>query len=132
MSSYSDSELPTDDSICSQIICQQADKLTRMSMLGDLAQEQEEEDQRVREEDARCVMDAEEVVWVANARAAWKATKKAKCKACELDSEESPPRKKKAQVQANGAGNLVALMVEANEGMELPEVPWKQCMFCLI
>ena len=54
-------------------------------------QEQQQEDQRVREEDARCVMDAEEVAQAADARAAWKAAKKAKCKACELDSEESPP-----------------------------------------
>ena len=32
------------------------DKLARMSTLGDLAQEQQEED-------ARCIMDAEEVAW---------------------------------------------------------------------
>ena len=60
-----------------------------MSMLGDFAQDQREEDQRAREKDARRVMDAEEVVRAADARAAQKAAKKAKCKACELDSEES-------------------------------------------
>ena len=70
MSSYSDSEPPADDSIRSQIICQQADKLARMSVLGDLAQEQREEDRRGRDEDARRVIDAEEVVQVAEARAA--------------------------------------------------------------
>ena len=91
MSSYSDSKSLADDSICGRIICQQADKLARMSMLGDLAQEQWEKDQRAREEDARCVMDAEEVVWAVDARAAQKAAKKAKQKARELDSEESPP-----------------------------------------
>ena len=40
-------------------------------------------------------MDAE-VAQVVDARAMWKAAKKAKRKAWELDSEESPPRKKKA------------------------------------
>ena len=40
-----------------------------MSMLGDFVQEQWEEDQRAREEDTRCIMDAEEVPWVADARA---------------------------------------------------------------
>ena len=44
------------------------DKLAKMSALGDLAQEQWEEDRRVREEDARCVVDAEEVVRAADAR----------------------------------------------------------------
>ena len=44
MSSYSDSEPPADDSIRGRIIRQQADKLARMSALGDLAQEQCEED----------------------------------------------------------------------------------------
>ena len=110
MSSYSDSESLADDSIHGRIICQQADKLARMSALGDLAQEQWEEDRRAREEDTRRVMDAEEVAWAADARAARKATKKAKRKVQELDSEESPPRKKKAQVQANGAGASVVLM----------------------
>ena len=61
MSSYSDSESLADDSIHSRIIRQQADKLARMSALGDLAQEQWEKDQRAREEDTRHVMDAEEV-----------------------------------------------------------------------
>ena len=67
------------------------DKLARMSALGDLAQEQHEEDRRGRDEDARRVIDAEEVAWAAEARAAQKATKKAKRKAREHNSEESPP-----------------------------------------
>ena len=78
MSSYSDSEPPTNDSIHGRIIRQQADKLARMSALGDLVQEQREEDRRGRDEDARRVIDAEEVAWAARARAARKATKKAK------------------------------------------------------
>ena len=69
MSSYSDSEPPADDSIRGRIIRQQADKLARMSALGDLAQEQREEDRRGRDEDARRVMEAEEVAWAAEARA---------------------------------------------------------------
>ena len=69
MLSYSDSKPPTDDSICGRIICQQVDKLARMSTMGDLAQEQREEDRRGRDEDARRVIDAEEVVWAADARA---------------------------------------------------------------
>ena len=78
MSSYSNSEPPADNSIHGRIICQQADKLARMSALGDLVQEQCEEDQRGRDEDARCVIDAEEVAWAAEARAMQKAAKKAK------------------------------------------------------
>ena len=78
MSSYSDSEPPANNSICGRIIHQQVDKLARMSVLGDLAQEQREEDRRGRDEDARRIIDAEEVVWAAEARAARKATKKAK------------------------------------------------------
>ena len=81
MSSHSDSEPPADDSICSQIISQQADKLARMSALGDLAQEQWEEDRRGRDEDARRIIDAEEVARAAEARAVRKAAKKAKRKA---------------------------------------------------
>ena len=73
MSSYSDSEPPADDSIRGRIIRQQADKLARMSALGDLVQEQREKDRRAREEDARHVMEAEEVAWAAEARAAKKA-----------------------------------------------------------
>ena len=96
MLSYSDSELPTTDSVRSQIIRQQVDKLARMSVLGDLVQEQWEEDRRVREEDVRHIMDVEEVAWVADARAARKAAKKAKRKASKLDSKESLPQKKKA------------------------------------
>ena len=77
-------------------------------------------------------MDAEEVVRAADARATRKAAKKAKRKARELDSEESPPRKKKARVQANGAGNSVAPIVVADKGMEFPETPCKQYVFCLV
>ena len=62
-----------------------------MSALGDLVQEQCEKDRRGRDEDARHVIDAEEVARAAEARAARKAAKKAKRKARELDSEESPP-----------------------------------------
>ena len=69
MSSYSNSEPPADDSIRGRIIRQQADKLARMSALGDLAQEQRKEDQRGRDEDARRVIDAEEVARAAEARA---------------------------------------------------------------
>ena len=78
MSSYSDSEPPADDSIRGRVIRQQADKLARMSALGELAQEQREEDRRGRDEDARRVIDAEEVARAAGARAARKAAKKAK------------------------------------------------------
>ena len=101
MSSHSNSESPAADSVRGQIICQQVDKLMWMNILGDLAQEHWEEDQRARDEDARHVIDAEEEVWAAEARATWKAAKKAKQKAWELNSEESPPQKKKARVQAN-------------------------------
>ena len=128
MLSYSDSKPPTDNSIHGRIIHQQADKLARMSVLGDLAQEQQEEDRRGRDEDARRVIDAEEVAWAAEARAMRKAAKKAKRKARELDSEESPPRKKKARVHANGMGALAVPMVEADEGMEFPEVPCNWCV----
>ena len=132
MSSYSDSEPPADDSIRGRIIRQQADKLAKMSALGDLVQEQREEDRRGREEDARRVMDAEEVARVARARAARKAAKKAKRKARERDSEESPPRKKKAQVHDNGTGPSATPTVEADEGMEFPEAPCKRCVYCLL
>ena len=132
MSSYSDSEPPADDSIRGRIICQQVDKLARMSVLGDLAQEQREEDRRGREEDARHVIDAEEVAWAARARATQKAAKKAKRKARELDSEESPPQKKKAQVHANGTGASAVPTVEADEGMEFPEAPCKRYMSRLL
>ena len=47
-----------------------------MSALGDLVQEQREEDRRGREEDTRRVIDAEEVARAARARAAWKAAKR--------------------------------------------------------
>ena len=86
-----------------------------MSAMGDLAQEQWEEDRRGREEDARRVIDAEEVARAADARAVRKAAKKAKQKARELNSEESP-RRKKARV----------------EGMEFPEAPCKWCVSCLV
>ena len=132
MSSYSDSELPADDSIRGRIICQQVDKLARMSVLGDLVQEQHKEDQRGREEDARHVIDAEEVARAAESRAARKATKKAKRKAQEHDSKESPPQKKKAGVHANGAGASAVPTVEADEGMEFPEAPCKRYMSCLL
>ena len=132
MSSYSDSKPPADDSIRGRIIRQQADKLAKMSALGDLVQEQCEEDRRGREEDARRVMDAEEVARAARARATRKAAKKAKRKARELDSEESPPRKKKARVHDNGAGASAAPTVEADEGMEFPEAPCKRCVSCLL
>ena len=132
MSSYSDSESPAANSILGRIIRQQADKLAKMSAMGDLAQEQREEDRRLRELDTRHVVDAEEVAWAADARAMWKAAKKAKHKACEFDSEGSPPRKKKAQVQGNGVGNSVAPTVVADEGMEFPETPCKQYVFCLV
>ena len=42
------------------------------------------------------MINAEEAAWAADTRAAQKATKKAKCKAHKLDSEESLSRKKKA------------------------------------
>ena len=103
-----------------------------MSAMGDLAQEQWEEDRRGRDEDARRVIDAEEVARAARARAARKAAKKAKRKARECDSEESPPRKKKARVHANGAGASVVPTVEADEGMEFPEAPCKWCVSCLV
>ena len=61
-------------------------------------QEQCEEDRRVREEDAACVMEAEEAAWAADTWATRKATKKAKQKAWESDSEDSLPQKKKARV----------------------------------
>jgi hypothetical protein len=128
MSSYSDSEPPADDSIRGRIIRQQADKLARMSALGDLAQEQREEDRRGRDEDARRVIEAEEVARAARVRAARKAAKKAKRKARERDSEESPPRKKKARVHANGAGASAVPTVEPDEGMEFPEVPCNRCV----
>ena len=67
MLSYSDSEPPADNSIHGQIIHQQVDKLARMSALGDLVQEQRKEDQRGGDEDARRVIDAEEVVQAAEA-----------------------------------------------------------------
>ena len=95
-----------------------------MSMLGDLVQEQWEKDQRVREEDARRVMEAEEVVWAVDARAARKAAKKAKRRAWELESEEEDvPKRKKARVGSNDVGSLAALTGEADEGLELPEAP---------
>ena len=52
-----------------------------MSVMGDLVQEQQEEDRRAREEDTRCVMDAEELAQAADTRAVRKAAKKAKQKA---------------------------------------------------
>ena len=129
MLSINENELPTTDFVHGWIICQQADKLARMSVMEDLVLEQQQECWRApREEDAVCVMEAEEVVQAADTRAAWKATKKAKQKAWELDSEESSPRRKKAQAQANDAGALAVPMEEASEGMELPKAPCKQCV----
>ena len=119
MLSHSNSESPAADSVCGWIVRQQADKLMRMNILGDLAQEHQEEDRRARDEEA---------AWTAEARVTRKATKKAKQKAWELNSEESPPWKKKARVQANGTGASVVPMVEANEGMEFPEAPCKRCV----
>ena len=68
ISSHSDSESPAADSIRGRIIRQQADKLVRMNILGDLAHEHQEEDRRVRDEDARHVIDAEEAARAAEAR----------------------------------------------------------------
>ena len=129
MSSYSDSEPPTDNSIRGQIIRQQADKLARMSALGDLAQEQWEKDRRVREEDAKRVMEAEEVAGAVEARAARKATKKAKRRARELESEEEDsPKRKKARVGSSDTGSSAAPTGEANEGLEFPETPCNRCV----
>ena len=129
MSSYSDSESPADNSIRSRIIRQQADKLAKMSVLGDLVQEQREKDQRVREEDARRVMEAEEVVRAVEARAARKAAKKAKRRAHELESEEKDsPKRKKARVGSSDAGSSAAPIGEADTGLEFPETPCKRCV----
>ena len=56
MSSINENELPTIKSVYERIICQQADMLARMSKMGNLVQEQQEEDQRAREEDAVHIM----------------------------------------------------------------------------
>ena len=129
MSSYSDSESPAANSIQGCIIQQQADKLVKMSTMGDLAQEQWEKDRRAREEDARHVMEAEEVARAVEARAARKAVKKAKRRARELESEEEDsPKRKKARVSSNDAGSSAALTGEANEGLEFPKTPCKWCV----
>ena len=129
MSSHSDSESPADNSIRGWIICQQADKLARMSTLGDLVQEQREKDWRAREEDVRHIMEAEEVAQAVEARAARKAAKKAKWRAWELESEEEDsPKRKKARVSSNDVGSSAAPTGEANEGLEFPEAPCKQCV----
>ena len=75
------------------------------------------------------IMEAEEVAWVVDARAARKATKKAKRRAQELEGEvEDSPNRKKARVGSNDAGSLVALTGDANDGLELPEAPCKWCV----
>ena len=126
MLSYSNSESPTANSVQECIIWQQADKLTRM---GDLVQEQQEEDQRAREEDTVHIMQAEEATQAADARAVWKATKRAKQRARELEGEVGDlPKKKKARVSPNDAGTSVVPTGEADEGVELPEAPCKQCV----
>ena len=94
MSNYSENKLSAADSVQGHIIWQQADKLARMSALGDLVQEQWE-DWRVREEDTRCIMDAEEVAEAADTRAMQKATERAKWKARELEGEMGGLPKKK-------------------------------------
>ena len=100
-----------------------------MSVLGDFTQEQWEKDRRAREEDARHVMEAEEVAQATDARAARKVAKKAKRRAWELEGEvEDLPKRKKARVGSNDVGSLVVLTGGADEGSELPEAPCKWCM----
>ena len=100
-----------------------------MSTLGDLAQEQREKDQRAREEDTSCVMEAEEVARAAEARAARKAAKKAKRRARDLESEEEDsPKRKKARVGSSDAGSSAAPIGEADAGLEFPETPCKRCV----
>jgi hypothetical protein len=58
--------------------------------MGDLVQEQHEEDRRLQEEETAHIMEAE-AAWVADTRTMRKTAKKAKRKARELDSEDSLP-----------------------------------------
>ena len=74
-------------------------------------QEQWEKDQRVREEDAVHVMEAEEATQMVDARAVQKATKQAKQRARELEGEVGDsPRKEKARVSPTDAGTSAAPM----------------------
>ena len=122
MLSINKNQLTAAKSVCKQIVWQQACILANMNVMGNLVQEQQEED-------AVHIMEAEEAVWAADTRAAWKATKRAKWKARELEGEVGDlPKKKKARVGPTDVGTLVVLTGEANEGVELPEAPWKQCV----
>ena len=77
MSSPNKNQLTIAESVHEQIICQQANLLAKMKSVA-VVQKQEQEDQRVREEDALHVIEAEEGVQVVEARAMKMADKKAK------------------------------------------------------
>ena len=71
-------QLTAHESVCKHIIQQQVYLLAQMRSMGTVAWEKQVEDWRAREENTVHVMEAEEVAWVAEVRAAKKATKKAK------------------------------------------------------